>query len=122
MNILILRHSAEQVILNGKRHVLEASELEHSTGYALNKKQNTQIKIGDPIYIIDKDNELAFKGTIKKKSPRKVKLNVKTETRQDFQIENLEPHIFVNVPFVKGWETHRGVKVMPVSVFSELFV
>lgn len=121
MNVLILRHSAEQAEINGKRHVMTASELEHSTGYALNKAQLASISIGDPIYIVDKDNEIAFFGKIKEQKQRYVQFPSKREKRQDFSIENLEARDYVAVPFVKGWETHRGVKVMSSEDFEVLF-
>lgn len=121
MNVLILRHSAEQAEINGKRHVMKASELEHSTGYALNKAQIASIKVGDPIYIIDKDNEIAFLGKIEAQQQRFVQFPTKKEKRQDFTIKNIKPKAYVSVPFVKGWETHRGVKVMPFQEFEALF-
>ncbi|MDD9177030.1 hypothetical protein PVK63_19480 [Aliivibrio sp. S2TY2] len=121
MNILILRHSAEQAEINGKRHVTTASELSHSTGYALNKAQIASVSAGTPIYIIDKDNELAFFGEIESQKERFVQFPKKRERRQDFYIKDLSEREFVHVPFIKGWETHRGVKVMALNDFEQLF-
>ncbi|MBO9497580.1 hypothetical protein J7438_26350 [Thalassotalea sp. G20_0] len=121
MNILVLRHSAEQVKLKGKRDVVSASQLEHATGYALNKFQLASTSVGDTAYIIDRDNHLAFIGKISSITERFVTLkNGRSDRRQDLKLTNVKSCKFVDVPFVKGWETQRGVKVLSNTDFYNI--
>ena len=121
MNVIVLRHSADKVKTEGKRDVVTASQLEHATGYALNKVQLASIKPNHRAYIIDRDNKLAFTGEIVSISERLVaRRNGSLEGRQDFVLDNVQKSNFVNVPFVKGWETQRGVKVMSKAHFDYL--
>ncbi|GLS91708.1 hypothetical protein GCM10007916_27780 [Psychromonas marina] len=121
MNILVLRHSDEQVKLNGKRDVISASQLEHATGYALNRYQLAATSVGDSAYIIDRTNNIAFFGEIISIVERYVTLkNGNKDRRQDLKLQNVKSCKFVDVPFVKGWETQRGVKVLPRIEFDKI--
>ncbi|MEK1971457.1 hypothetical protein [Vibrio parahaemolyticus] len=121
MNIIVLRHSAEKVKSEGKRDVVTASQLEHATGYALNRAQLSSIKPNHTAYIIDRDNGLAFTGEIVSISERLVpRRNGSLERRQDFVLNNVQSSHFEDVPFIKGWETQRGVKVMSKVDFENV--
>ncbi|MGL5757615.1 hypothetical protein [Plesiomonas sp.] len=122
MNVIVLRHSAEKVKTEGKRDVVTASQLEHATGYALNKTQRSSIMPNHIAYIIDRDNELAFIGKIVSISERLfTRKDGSIEKRQDFVLDNVRNSHFVDIPFVKGWETQRGVKVMSKTDFDSVF-
>ncbi|MGF1879080.1 hypothetical protein L4D77_27880 [Photobacterium frigidiphilum] len=121
MNTLVLRHSAEQVKLKGKRDVITASHLKHATGYALNKSQILATNVGDTAYIIDRTNKVAFIAEITSMTERFVIVkNNRREKRQDFQLVAVQSCKFVDVPFIKGWETQRGVKVMNQNDFNNV--
>ena len=123
MNILVLRHSAEKVKNEGKRDIITASQLEDATGYALNKNQIASIKEKDSAYILDRDNGLAFLGEIVSISERLVKRkDGNLERRQDIALKNVQASLFIDVPFIKGWETQRGVKVMSKIEFDKAFI
>jgi hypothetical protein len=123
MNILVLRHSAEKVKNEGKRDIITASQLENATGYALNKNQIASIKEKDSAYIIDRDNGLAFLGEIVSISERLVKRkDGSRERRQDIALKNVQASLFIDVPFIQGWETQRGVKVMSKIEFDKAFI
>ncbi|MCD9518334.1 hypothetical protein [Photobacterium phosphoreum] len=123
MNILVLRHSAEKVKNEGKRDIITASQLEDATGYALNKNQIASIKEKDSAYILDRDNGLAFLGEIVSISERLVKRkDGNLERRQDIALRNVQASLFIDVPFIKGWETQRGVKVMSKIEFDKAFI
>lgn len=121
MNILVLRHSAEQVKQKGKRDAITASQLEHASGYALNKSQIIATKVGNSAYIIDRTNGVAFIGEITSITERFVTLkNGRQDRRQDLKLTNVNSCKFVDVPFIKGWETQRGVKVMSKNDFDNV--
>ncbi|MFA1563192.1 hypothetical protein [Aliivibrio fischeri] len=123
MNALMLRHSFEQVIKNGKQDALTAKSLKLAKGYALNRKQLASISVGCHVYIFDRTNNHSFLGRASVINERYVKIkNGNRERRQDIYLTDVVACNYVDIPFIKGWETQRGVKVISKKEFENLFV
>lgn len=121
MNVLILRHSIDKVINEGSYALTTAHQLENANDYELSKAQTAAIKSCDTAYIIDADHRIAYIGSITSISESiKVIENKKGEHHQDIKLSNVTQEVYIDIAFKVGWESQKGIKIMPKSDFDIL--
>ncbi|KAB7710258.1 hypothetical protein GBN32_10960 [Plesiomonas shigelloides] len=121
MNVLILRHSIDKAINEGSYDLTTAHQLENANDYALSKVQTAAIKSCDTAYIIDADHRIAYIGAITSISESiKVIDNEKGEHHQNIKLSNVTQEVYIDIAFENGWESQKGIKIIPKSDFDIL--
>ena len=121
MNVLILRHSIDKAINEGSYDLTTAHQLENANDYALSKVQTAAIKSCDTAYIIDADHRIAYIGAITSISESiKVIDNEKGEHHQNIKLSNGTQEVYSDIAFENGWESQKGIKIIPKSDFDIL--